>query len=255
MQTITPENVTAQLAHAARGNPPTTLPSSAISNCFPGLEFDFRNIWKLLLEGVELREAGWVDGHFVMAVEPGSSAASAGVQAGDRLVQVEGRSLEIPVVFPDGSSSQQTNAAWEFANALAHVVQRGGQAVSCVFRKPDGQQITAQIVVRPLFEGVGLSEDLGEPGALTQGLCSPWQADYRECGCFYWAASRPDFVNVENNNGQADGHDWMQNDRTTGAGYQPDRGGRGSPNHITYDDLYSAWETHLKFILDGRDEN
>ena len=30
----------------AAGNPPSTLPDSAISNCFPGLEFDFRNLWR-----------------------------------------------------------------------------------------------------------------------------------------------------------------------------------------------------------------
>jgi hypothetical protein len=27
-----------------------------------------------------------------------------------------------------------------------------------------------------------------------QGLCSPWQHDFRDCQCFYWAASHPDAV-------------------------------------------------------------
>ena len=40
--TISPRNLTAQLYHRAAGNPPSTLPDSAISNCFLGLEFDFR---------------------------------------------------------------------------------------------------------------------------------------------------------------------------------------------------------------------
>ncbi|MFI8387086.1 LodA/GoxA family CTQ-dependent oxidase [Streptomyces sp. NPDC085540] len=30
------------------------------------------------------------------------------------------------------------------------------------------------------------------PGDLTRSLCAPWQYDFRECGCFYWAASKPD---------------------------------------------------------------
>jgi hypothetical protein len=33
--------------------------------------------------------------------------------------------------------------------------------------------------------------------ALSQSLCSPWQNDYRDCGCFYWAASHPDYVDVD----------------------------------------------------------
>lgn len=33
-----------------------------------------------------------------------------------------------------------------------------------------------------------------QPGELMQGLCSPWQHDFRDCACFYWAASRPDIV-------------------------------------------------------------
>src|SRR3712207_8764033 len=42
-----------------------------------------------------------------------------------------------------------------------------------------------------------IDESIAGPGELTQSLCSPWQNDYRECGCYYWAASRPDYVNVE----------------------------------------------------------
>ena len=33
-----------------------------------------------------------------------------------------------------------------------------------------------------------------EPGTLTRSLCSPWQWDFADCGCYYWAASRPDIV-------------------------------------------------------------
>ena len=54
---IEPRNLTAQLHHRAAGNPPSTLPDSAISNCFPGLEFDFRNIWRRVFEGIEIHEA------------------------------------------------------------------------------------------------------------------------------------------------------------------------------------------------------
>ena len=32
------------------------------------------------------------------------------------------------------------------------------------------------------------------PGQLTQSLCSPWQYDFADCGCFYWASNKPDLV-------------------------------------------------------------
>ena len=43
MQGMEPTNVTAQIMHSARGNPPSVLANTAISNCFPGLEYDLRN--------------------------------------------------------------------------------------------------------------------------------------------------------------------------------------------------------------------
>ncbi len=48
---IDPANRTAQLQYRAAGNPPSTQPHSAISNCYPGLEFDFRNVWRRMFEG------------------------------------------------------------------------------------------------------------------------------------------------------------------------------------------------------------
>ncbi|MGI9023260.1 MAG: ferritin-like domain-containing protein, partial [Acidimicrobiales bacterium] len=32
------------------------------------------------------------------------------------------------------------------------------------------------------------------PGELTQSLCSPWQHDFRDCGCYYWASNHPDIA-------------------------------------------------------------
>src|SRR6185436_17206003 len=71
--------------------------------------------------------------------------------------------------------------------------------------------------VRPFFEPdtAVISEALAAPGELTQGLCSPWQNDYRECSCYYWASARPDYVNVEPTpSGASTGDNWMQKRRT-----------------------------------------
>ena len=32
------------------------------------------------------------------------------------------------------------------------------------------------------------------PGDLTASLCAPWQWDFADCGCHYWAANKPDIV-------------------------------------------------------------
>jgi hypothetical protein len=33
-----------------------------------------------------------------------------------------------------------------------------------------------------------------QPGEMLQSLCSPWQHDFRDCYCHYWASNHPDFV-------------------------------------------------------------
>jgi hypothetical protein len=33
-----------------------------------------------------------------------------------------------------------------------------------------------------------------QPGELTMSMCSPWQHDFRDCACHYWASNRPDIV-------------------------------------------------------------
>ena len=58
MARIDPKNMTAQFSYRAAGNPPSILPEEAISNFFPGLEFDLRSIWKHIFVGIELHEAG-----------------------------------------------------------------------------------------------------------------------------------------------------------------------------------------------------
>lgn len=244
---IDPKNLTAQMTHRATGNPPTTLPSKAVSNFFPGLEFDFRNVWRRILVGVELHEGTLL----VVRVEPGGPAATQGVQANQVLLEVNGDR-----VFGDsvtaGGMTDGANAL-EWSNSLARAIRVAGPA-ACTFQRSDGTTFSVSLAIRPLFDGAAIARDLAEPGELTQSLCSPWQADYRECGCFYWSASRPDYVNVEDPGTGAVGHSWMHRDRTatTPKQYVPD-GTPGAPL-VSYEDLYRAWEQHLRFIIGGKDE-
>ncbi|BBO35593.1 hypothetical protein [Lacipirellula parvula] len=189
-------------------------------------------------------------GHIVVHVERDSKAYSAGVRDLDLLVAVEG----VRVV----ASESSTGAPLEFSNALADVLEKVGAEVECTFFSTDsGTSKVVALFVHPiLIDGV-ISSDLAPPGRLTQGLCSPWLADYRECGCYYWAASRPDFVNARlEGAGGASGNSWMQRDRTIRN--RPDA--RPYPNsptpdltHFTYQELYLEWQSKLKFVVRGQD--
>ena len=255
-QPLEPKNLTAQLGYAGRGNPPSSHARSAIANCFPGLEFDFRNVWKQVLIGIELHESD----NAVVQVEQGGRAATAGIQVGFILLSVAGQMVERQVVGPrvaNGPNQVLTMANLEWTNALANILQLAGQTVACRFLPPDRQppEKTVDLEVRRIFDGILITAEAAEPGALTQGLCSPWQADYRECACYYWAASRPDFVNVEVTNNVAAGHNWTQKGRTpaTPKIYRPDAS--GVEGQLTYEDLYRNWERELRFIFEGKDES
>jgi hypothetical protein len=380
MAAIDPKNLTAQIDYEARGNPPSTRPASSVSNCFPGLELDLRNLWRRLLVGVELHEFL----NLVVAVD----AERPEVENLDNAVltglEIDGRELPVrsPTVTPGPTR------AIERANAFAELTARAGDTVRCRFRPrprvvetssvgfglqalllfdanadtpwvtepqpapraesitfdfgtprevreillrpaggsllsifprdfvwetsddgidfetlleesdfapvPDrfnalttpltvarflrwriretrpfafqaGQtgflvavgdiafdvpEVAVDLEIRPLFDGPApvWSEELAAPGELTQSLCSPWQNDFRDCGCFYWAASRPDFVNVEDS---GRGHNWMDAARATD--------GDGRPLYlndtIRHEDLFRAWESPelLRFVVGGRD--
>ena len=146
-------------------------------------------------------------------------------------------------------------APLEWSNALAHVLRHAGKTVGCDFSKDDGWErqqplteateateteparpanyVCFDLEVRPFFEDdtAVISRALAEAGELTQGLCSPWQNDYRECSCYYWASARPDFVNVEiDSNGLSAGDNWFQRTRT--GSYVPDDYADSSSDHV-----------------------
>jgi hypothetical protein len=244
---IEPRNLTAQLHHRAAGNPPSTLPESAISNCFPGLEFDFRNVWRRILEGIELHEASGL----VVRGEDGLARLE-----GRLLLEVGGAQTWTPVFGPDVPPNGFTWLEW--SNALAGVLASSvGELVPCVFLDLEVQSTeTVELRLRPLFVRSAetgdvvplIDEVVAAPGELTQSLCSPWQNDYRECGCYYWAASRPDYVNVESTaQGPSAGNNWLARSR------QPRRYDVPDAQQVSYDELFRNWQGLLRFVVEGRD--
>ena len=50
------EKPSAQISYEAKGNPISSRPVTSVANCCPGLEVDFRAVWRRLFKGIELRE-------------------------------------------------------------------------------------------------------------------------------------------------------------------------------------------------------
>ena len=273
-----PQNLSArraQLDYRGHGNPPVSHPMSAISNCFPGLEFDFRNIWRRIFVGIVLTEHN----NFVAAIED----SKYGDLKGRRLLAIEGKPVMTQATGPilpgrgpqllPVSGNTQAVAFMEWSNTIALIWNKQGQMVSCVFTEDESQDEVLydaadpklktkvrELQVRNIFEPAQsvateasqsvLARALAEPGELTQGLCSPWQNDYRECACYYWAASRPDYVNVvPTEGGVSRGDMWLQKERT--GEYVLDN--RIDARLISYDDLFKEWERVLRFAIGGRD--
>ncbi|WP_375575171.1 LodA/GoxA family CTQ-dependent oxidase [Paracidovorax oryzae] len=287
---IAADNLTAQLHYRGSGNPASALPRSAISNCFPGLEFDFRNLWRRAFEGIVLVE----NNNLVVGIESEDCADL----LGRRLLTIkdpvshEVLPTGVPTngpVYPSSDStapqapSQPLKTAanpngvsfMEWSNSFARIMAHQGELIECVFSAystttpaldgtevfPDTEDpysgqairtITRSLRLRRFFRPGTAEVAAGvlQPGELTQGLCAPWQNDYRECACYYWAASRPDYVNVEAGaDGLSHGDMWFTKKRT--GTYIPDN--RVDSRLWSYDDLFIAWQQHLRFIIRGKD--
>jgi hypothetical protein len=266
---LTPRNLSAQLHYVAAGNPINSRPEMAIGNCCPGLELDFRAVWRRLFDGLVLRE---YDNLIVDVERQGLKSLK-----GHRLLRVNGikvmtQKLGPSPADPNDSVVLSTNddpeavQPLEWSNALAHILwNHVGKQVTCDFSTGEAwldqvwwddenppKHITRKLKVLPFFEGqtAVISTTLAGAGELTQGLCSPWQNDYRECSCYYWASARPDYVNVEpSQSGTSAGDNWLQKKRT--GDYIPDD--YVDTRMVLYDDLFLQWEKWLRIQIGGRD--
>jgi hypothetical protein len=274
LQELRPRNRSAELMYKPLGNPLSSHPIVAISNCCPGLEFDFRAVWRRLLKGITLVE--WDN----LVVE---TEAEFDDLKGRRLLKIDDLPVLAEVTGPKPSDPTKPLplicelypegvVSMEWSNSFARVLHKPSRRVTCSFSTekwggrrawPENPIVGENIEVRELeirnfFEDDSLvvSKDLAEPGELTQGLCSPWQNDFRECSCYYWASARPDYVNVEpGRDGNSFGQNWMQKDRMDPKKPKSDyiADDYRDSRLILYDDLFIAWEKLLEFQVDGRD--
>jgi hypothetical protein len=228
-------NLTARAAHLVAGNPASTRLESGVGNCFPGLEFDHRNLDRRFCPGliVDFISQGFgIDpnqvGVCVASLEPNDSgltprpdapaderdglaalAAFLGattpppikgwfllaIQQGGRRIELIDRTNPTAPVPLDGMT------AWW----LIRTLEAGPVELEFQARAPSGS--TPQSVPPPVRvpgwrrrytdPKTGVISLAYVPGEMSQSLCSPWQHDFRDCGCTYWASNHPDIVMLE----------------------------------------------------------
>ena len=160
---LTPKNLSAQISYEAKGNPISSRPVTSVANCCPGLEVDFRAVWRRLFKGIELREYD----NLVIDVSKNcdTEVTSVGVGmlkpsqlCGHRLLRVvlppddSGKNFLMMTPMwgpsssdPEGkirlttSSNPDGMAAVEWSNALAHILPHKGAHVRCDFSADPSQ--------------------------------------------------------------------------------------------------------------------
>jgi len=284
---VIPINATArQLQYEARGNPPGAHPSSAVGNFFPGLEFNFLNVWKRVLVGIELLE--WIGvvigvdddapdeiknllGAFLTHLDvPVDAAGKVIVDANGNPVGGISTFTTVvgPSVNPDGTKGPvqvlRPFTPLEWGNLLADLHARKGgtgEKVVCRFQNGDGANLDVALEVRRLIDEAGrITTAANLPGELTESLCSPWQTDFIGCACYYWAANRPDYINLwdDEQGRNGGGHNWLNEAREL----RPAPGsGELKPFYtlvpgetLEHEDILQDWEKRLTFVIRGRDE-
>ena len=230
---IQPRNLTARADALVRGNSVATRPESGVENCYPGLEFDQRNLDKRFFPGLVFEYHAEVQGTFLRAVDPIASGESANITPDDLTAGVflwaiygtHGRLQNDRRDYAlDVTSLMSGLDVWRIVHdlepgpvALLLGQQRAGGAPLALDELAEFQQaslageekiardasgrIQYAVVVgqrRRYLDAEGVIDpEAFEPGDLTRSLCAPWQYDFRDCGCFYWASNKPDLVAVK----------------------------------------------------------
>lgn len=271
---IFPRNLTARAAMRVRGNPDTTRLESGVGNCFPGLEFDHRNLDRRFFPGlvfeftnggaqlltVELDDPDAADdlrrdllGQKGQKLRKGNWFLSAITQSEKRIVLPKRSDLDLLVLhwrlvrcLEAGKVTIELERRERAAGAAEETVQLSGER-------------------RRFVDDTGVISGAYAAGELTQSLCSPWMHDFRDCACFYWASNHPDIVLAEDppsepelSSGAPDDPmlaltpiDWLRRDRSSNAPAQA-TDARNRPRQLDHYEINERWQ-ELSIVLRGRE--
>lgn len=111
------------------------------------------------------------------------------------MMVVVGRTVD-PTLLSDAATAVSLSA---MSGLLNNTVTKGvlPDAAAAPVRDPSGRLLMAMFVGprAPYVDAQGvIPYPMALPGDLTASLCAPWQWDFADCGCHYWAANKPDIV-------------------------------------------------------------
>jgi len=274
---IFPRNLTARAAMQVVGNPVSTRMESGVGNCYPGLEFDHRNLDRRFFPGLvfEFTESGpQLVGVDLKDpdLDPKSPlwqklAGATGLTQGEWFIEEITQGGKTISLAQDGRPLDSTTS-WRMVRCL----EPGSVKIRLKLRRlGDGGRPPEQIVD---LEGdrrtytdpkTGTIHSAYSAGELTQSLCSPWMHDFRDCACFYWASNHPDIVLAEDLPGEPTlpsgapldpmraltPIDWLRADRLSTAPAKDSEAGN-RPTQIDHYEINLRWQ-ELAIILQGRE--
>lgn len=295
-----PRNRTALAAAQSRasavGNPATARLDAAVGNCFPGLEWDVRALDGRFFPGLLF----WVVADPLLPV-PEAPKNQAGILLREldylRDPMLPERSPEpwvqrLLAIYGGPQGVALASGRW-----YLQFIEQGGKHIDCV--DAQGAPLDGELVWRFLRsvapEGrlrIGLvnrdapsplatliqldgyrrryTDDQGSidlaypPGELTGAMCIPWQHDFRDCACYYWASNHPDVVMAEGSavlpDNAPDGItaavtllDWLRRDRgPAGDTAAPQTRSIARPQQIDHFEINHRWQD-LAFVIGGRE--
>ncbi len=220
-----------------RGNPVSSRPESGVDNCYPGLEFDQRNLDRNFFPGLHF-EFQRGDGAALASMRLDDEQKASGLTDEDSppdrplyIWYLYGRTdvrQHEPVLF-DGNRKWGIDVWRQIHDLLpgrvaivlgpapgtqitlspddALVLLKRAYAAAdpaeryVVEREPETRAIRYAVLSRdraPYLDAEGVIDVASyAPGELTKTMCAPWIYDFRDCYCFYWASNKPDLVDSE----------------------------------------------------------
>jgi len=292
---IFPRNLTARAAAVIAGNPVNTRLESGVGNCFPGLEFDVRNLDRRFFPGLVFNFGTLPVVLYAierddpaLEPQPGDDEAtrraipalsSAVRRAFDRLgaagghwelVRLAQGGRKIDTVSQEVFDGDGGNV-WRLVRSLERdqvtiTLKWAADGTTARARKATAETIELTHYRRRFIDpDRGTISPVYRPGELTQSLCSPWQHDFRDCSCNYWASNHPDIVLAEDPLGtgelpsgaSADPQlatqplDWLRADRSSRVIASP-VDGENDQRRLRHYQINQEW-AGLAFVLEGKE--
>jgi hypothetical protein len=280
---IIPLNLPAGVEKEIAGNPVTTRIETAPANCFPGLDVDIRNLDRRFFPGLVFNFHNIDDGDPRVLLR-GPMLAEVDLNDPDVKAELKTKLTTLAPMLPDSSIFLQSVTPstgkkiefvdkngipfdWDVSWRLVRSLEPGELTIelSCVEGKERILLMELKARRRTYQNVTGELSDAYNPGELTQSLCSPWQHDFRDCSCTYWASNHPDIVMAAHPMDIAEFDDegrdqdraeeplvWLRWDRSQRVSPQA-TGDATRPLEMDHYEINQRWR-ELSIVLEGREQ-